>query len=190
MTHPYEDPSLPLQRRAQDLLARSTSRKAQKQLGAWLDASAQGALKAAVLDIALRSGVDLPEEAALWPGKRLLRRALGRESAARVRKNPIARDESFECQNCGRHVPIHGRTARDHCPYCLYSLHVDVVPGDRAEDCGGLLKPERLEQRDGKLIIHYRCVRCGAERRNRALTDGDPPDDWQALVDLGSREAP
>jgi len=34
-----------------------------------------------------------------------------------------------------------GYTARDHCPYCLYSKHLDIFPGDRKNECKGLMKP-------------------------------------------------
>ena len=38
-------------------------------------------------------------------------------------------DESFICENCGKKVTKLGYTARDHCPYCLYSKHLDINPG-------------------------------------------------------------
>lgn len=43
-------------------------------------------------------------------------------------------DEEFICEHCGQHVPKLGYSCRNHCPYCLYSKHVDVNPGDRQED--------------------------------------------------------
>lgn len=130
--------------------------------------------------------MELPDDAVDWPAKRLLRRARGREEEARRRTNPVARDEAFVCAHCGLDVPPHGRTARDHCPRCLRSLHVDVVPGDRAAGCGGLLDPYELERRGDDLRIRYRCRRCGAVKVNRALLDGDPPDDWGALLRVGA----
>lgn len=30
-----------------------------------------------------------------------------------------------------------GSNHRNHCPNCLYSLHVDIEPGDRESECGG-----------------------------------------------------
>ena len=48
------------------------------------------------------------------------------------------RDESFTCENCHKEVKPLGYTARDHCPYCLYSKHVDINPGDRQNTCKGL----------------------------------------------------
>ena len=44
-------------------------------------------------------------------------------------------DEEFICENCGKKVPKLGYSCRNHCPYCLHSKHVDINPGDRAENC-------------------------------------------------------
>ena len=145
-------------------------------------------LKRAVRDLARARGVELPDEAVTWPGKKLLRRAQGREAEARVRRNPIQRDEAFRCVGCGRDVPPHGRSARDHCPYCLVGLHVDAeVPGDRASPCGGILDPIAVHREAGRWILAYRCRSCGAERRNQVLMDGDPPDDWEKVTTLAGR---
>lgn len=74
-----------------------------------------------------------------------------------------SRKEDFLCLKCGQKVIGDGYT--NHCPACLYSQHVDVNPGDRGEDCGGLMRPIGLEpsKRGGYRILH-RCERCGAER--------------------------
>jgi hypothetical protein len=95
--------------------------------------------------------------------------------------NPTKRDEAFVCGHCGRDVPAHGRTARDHCPWCLRSRHVDVVPGDRAAGCGGLMDPIGMEVRGDRVVLQFRCRTCGHERPNVALTDGAVPDDPEAL---------
>lgn len=76
---------------------------------------------------------------------------------------------------------------RNHCPVCLYSKHVDVMPGDRASACGGLMPPVRLEHRSGKgLVVVHRCRRCGLERPNRVATDTAQPDDLDTLARLAS----
>lgn len=139
-----------------------------------------------VVDYGRKQGIDLPADAASWPAKRLLRACLNRSEGAQVRSNPIVRDEAFVCGHCGAAVPIHGRTARDHCPHCLRSLHVDNVPGDRAVSCHGILDPTACETRNGEWHIHYRCRRCGAVKSNRALLDGDPPDDVRVLARLSA----
>lgn len=137
-----------------------------------------GAARAALCAEARRRGVTLPDDAEGWPAKRLVRACLDRADEAQVRRNPVHRDEAFTCLVCGREVPAGGRRPRDHCPHCLWSQHVDVVPGDRAEGCGGLLRPVRvgLDGRGG-WAIDYRCEACGAARRNRVLDDLEPPDD-------------
>ncbi len=50
----------------------------------------------------------------------------------------------FVCKNCGKKVKFEaiGTKNRNHCPFCLYSLHVDrKFAGDRASSCQGLMKP-------------------------------------------------
>lgn len=94
-------------------------------------------------------------------------------------------DESFVCLHCGREVPPLGYTSRNHCPYCLWSIHIDVNPGDRANDCLGALRPIRTEPdpKKGFVIIH-RCEKCGEIRRNRAALRGNVPDDRSLLIKL------
>ena len=91
-------------------------------------------------------------------------------------------DEGFICKNCGREVLPLGYTSRNHCPHCLYSLHVDVLPGDRANACGGFLKPVSVVP-DGKkgYVIEFICEKCGAVVRNKAAKD----DDFEILLKIG-----
>jgi len=91
------------------------------------------------------------------------------------------RDEEFICENCGKKVSKLGYTSRDHCPYCLYSKHVDIMPGDREEDCKGLLKPIRVELDSKKgYVIIYKCEKCNAIRKNKAAED----DNKELLIQL------
>lgn len=78
-------------------------------------------------------------------------------------------DNGFVCRNCGFEVMPLLKTSRNHCPRCLCSLHVDVNPGDRASDCGGLLVPVLVEpdSKKGFVIVH-KCKKCGDTRRNKA----------------------
>ncbi len=73
--------------------------------------------------------------------------------------------EDFVCEHCGAEVKGNGYT--NHCPHCLYSKHVDINPGDRAENCGGLMEPIDLELKDGRYILVHRCQKCGFVRRNK-----------------------
>ena len=84
------------------------------------------------------------------------------------------RDEEFVCENCGKKVSKLGYTSRDHCPHCLYSKHVDNMPGDREAECRGLLKPVQVELDSKKgYVIIYKCEKCGAIRKNKAAVDDD-----------------
>ena len=82
-------------------------------------------------------------------------------------------DESFICENCGRKVQKLGYTARDHCPFCLFSKHVDINPGDRQNACKGLLKPIGLEKFKNTFKIIYKCIKCGMEHKNIMANDDD-----------------
>lgn len=167
------------------MIAAATSRPAQKRLGAILDED-RGLVEELISEAA-RRGVELPDEARRWPGKKLLRLSLGREPEARKRRNPIHRDDPFLCICCGAEVPPGGRIPRNHCPFCLRSLHVDEVPGARDSRCGGVMEPVGLELlgRVG-MIIRYRCSRCGHERPNRAMLEGALPDDAELLRKLST----
>ena len=88
-----------------------------------------------------------------------------------------ARGEEFRCRHCGMFVAptLYGGRHRNHCPYCLYSRHVDgVVPGDRASDCGGSMAPVGTFTRpNGEHVLLHRCLSCGLERYNRIAADDD-----------------
>jgi RNHCP domain len=64
----------------------------------------------------------------------------------------IMRNESFSCQNCQKEVTLHPTgSARNHCPHCLYSLHVDdTLPGDRLATCHGLMTPVGIDHKKNK----------------------------------------
>ena len=81
-------------------------------------------------------------------------------------------DEEFICENCGRKVEKLEYSCRNHCNHCLYSKHVDKNPGDRAEECHGLLEPIGIEISSKKgYIIIYKWKKCGAIRKNKAAKD-------------------
>lgn len=79
--------------------------------------------------------------------------------------------EDFDCGHCGASVIGGGYT--NHCPKCLWSKHVDVNPGDRAEECGGLMKPEKVEMEKGEFVIVHKCEKCGKVKRCRTSRDDD-----------------
>ncbi|MFT5679567.1 MAG: tRNA(Ile)-lysidine synthetase-like protein [Myxococcota bacterium] len=155
----------------QTLLEGVRSRGEIKRLGARIDQDPT--LWDAVVRLADAQGVEVESD---WSGKRLVRALLGRSGDAQVRKNPIRIDESFACVWCSEAVPHGGARVRDHCPRCLRSLHVDVVPGDRAADCGGVLHPTTMTLSGGEVVIQYRCGQCQATHQVRAHpTDKLPP---------------
>lgn len=80
-------------------------------------------------------------------------------------------DEAFTCQNCKSKVNPLNYTARDHCPNCLYSIHIDNNPGDRSCDCKGLLKPIGIDHFKDTYKIIYRCNKCGMIKRNIMARD-------------------
>ncbi|WP_207124482.1 RNHCP domain-containing protein [Actinocatenispora comari] len=101
-------------------------------------------------------------------------------------KKKAAQNTGFRCVHCHAQIPPHtGGGFRNHCPHCLHSVHVDVLPGDRAADCGGLLVPIAVDyhSKKGYQLIH-RCTRCGATRRNRTATNTHSPDNPDRLIAL------
>jgi hypothetical protein len=129
------------------------------------------ALRAELFALATSRGLDVEPDAS---AKRLVRALLARADAAQVRKNPIHRDEGFTCAHCGVAVAPGGAPVRDHCPICLRGRHVDVVPGDRAATCGGVLDPIAFERRP-EVVIRYRCRLCAHTFVVRAHPDDKVP---------------
>jgi hypothetical protein len=84
-------------------------------------------------------------------------------------------------------VPYGGKH-RNHCPYCLYSQHVDGrTPGDRANDCGGSMAPiGAFTRSNGEHVLVHRCLTCGVERNNRIAAD----DDFDLVLQLPAVEPP
>jgi DNA-directed RNA polymerase subunit RPC12/RpoP len=89
-------------------------------------------------------------------------------------------NEDFICENCQKEVKKSTYTARDHCPYCLYSKHVDINPGDRQNTCLGLLKPIGIEKFKDRYKIIYQCEKCGEIHKN--ITERE--DDINTIIQL------
>ena len=101
-------------------------------------------------------------------------------------RNPGRRSSApnwFHCIRCSRPVAAeaYGTAHRNHCPWCLWSRHVDEVPGDRESACHGAMEPIAVWARPGGdwAIIH-RCRKCGELESNRIAGD----DNELALVSL------
>jgi hypothetical protein len=87
--------------------------------------------------------------------------------------------EDFTCLVCGRVVSGDGYT--NHCPSCLWSRHVDVLPGDRAATCLGLMEPVGVLYGEREVRLAHVCVSCGYIGHNR-VSAHDDPDAVRALL--------
>ncbi len=94
----------------------------------------------------------------------------------------------FKCAHC--HVIISsahflsGVNNRNHCPYCLWSCHLDMyVAGDRLSACKGQMNPIGLTMKNGRnkyqldkrgeLMLVHQCIECGSLSINRIAADDD-----------------
>jgi DNA-directed RNA polymerase subunit RPC12/RpoP len=97
-----------------------------------------------------------------------------------------AENTGFVCAHCAADVPANtDGHYRNHCPFCLWSLHVDDLPGDRASDCRAPMEPVGLVEKSGKgwQVVH-RCTACGHRQPNRLVREGDAPDDLDLVLQL------
>jgi hypothetical protein len=95
-------------------------------------------------------------------------------------------DTAFVCEHCQRVVPgaAPGTEHRNHCPWCLWSRHVDLQTGDRRSGCRGTMEPLAIAvRRDGEWALVHRCTKCGLIRVNRIAGD----DSELMLVSLALR---
>ncbi len=81
-------------------------------------------------------------------------------------------NESFTCLNCGKFVEkdLNG-SSRNHCNFCLCSVHLDITPGDRLSQCHGRMFPIDIISIGGKNIIFHKCSMCNIIKKNKALID-------------------
>ena len=94
----------------------------------------------------------------------------------------------FKCMHCGAGVSsahlLSGVNNRNHCPYCLWSCHLDLfASGDRLSACKGAMKPVGLTvkksrnkyraESQGELMLIHQCVECAALSMNRIAADDD-----------------
>lgn len=99
-------------------------------------------------------------------------------------------NEGFTCANCGAEVlPTTCGAPRNHCPFCLYSMHVDIHVGDRANPCRGLMKPIGVVTEARKeYVIIYRCVKCRQKARSKIIPQRDiQPDNFDLIVKLSTK---
>lgn len=92
----------------------------------------------------------------------------------------------FTCENCNEEIhPVNNGRYRNHCPFCLYSVHLDNIPGDRTNSCRGLMKPLHLtyKSKKGWQIIHL-CLKCGVKKACRIAEDTVQTDSYKMLAEV------
>jgi len=92
----------------------------------------------------------------------------------------IKHNQEFVCRQCGAKVPLHQSSSRDHCHQCLFSLHVDVYPGDRKNRCRGVLEPIGIIIKKGKQQVVYKCRKCYKDTLNIIAED----DNREKIIEL------
>jgi hypothetical protein len=95
-------------------------------------------------------------------------------------------EDVFSCKYCQAYVHtqplLSGVHNRNHCPYCLWSRHVDLnKPGDRLSACKAIMQPIGLTIKPGRdkfgidcfgeLMLIHRCKECGKLSINRIAAD-------------------
>ena len=94
----------------------------------------------------------------------------------------------FKCAHCRSLVSsahlLSSVNNRNHCPYCLWSCHLDLyAAGDRLSACKALMKPIGLtlkmgrnkyrREAGGELMLVHECSGCKALSINRIAGDDD-----------------
>ena len=103
-------------------------------------------------------------------------------------KARLATFGDFKCAHChvlvsSAHL-ISGVNNRNHCPYCLWSCHLDLYAGgDRLSACKASMKPIGLTMKTGRnkyqreargeLMLIHQCIDCGTLSINRIAADDD-----------------
>jgi hypothetical protein len=95
-----------------------------------------------------------------------------------VSKKFTRKIENFTCRHCGKIVKGDGYT--NHCPFCLWSAHVDINPGDRQSACLGMMKPAGIAKGKRGWIIIHQCLKCGFQKRNKT----DAGDNFDEIIRL------
>ena len=104
-------------------------------------------------------------------------------------RNSVSSFGDFRCLQCHNLVSaahmLSGVNNRNHCPYCLWSCHLDLfAAGDRLSACKGQMRPIGLTMKKsrnkyrpevrGELMLIHECLECQALSINRIAADDDP----------------
>lgn len=102
--------------------------------------------------------------------------------------------QDFTCKHCLRLVSTHslfsGVQNRNHCPYCLWSRHMDLyTAGDRLAACKSGMQPVGLTLKQnhkkysfagsGELMLIHQCIECSKVSINRLASDDDADAVWE-----------
>jgi hypothetical protein len=102
-----------------------------------------------------------------------------------MKKGFLDINADFKCIHCRHHIStntaLSGVINRNHCPYCLYSRHMDLYrAGDRLSACKGAMKAVGLTLKktnkkygsaQGELMLVHCCEECGKLSINRIAAD-------------------
>jgi DNA-directed RNA polymerase subunit RPC12/RpoP len=95
----------------------------------------------------------------------------------------------FKCLHCGQYISadalLAGVNNRNHCPYCLWSRHLDwYQAGDRLSACKAGMHPVGLTMKrsrnkyaavaGGELMLVHQCIECESLSINRIAADDVP----------------
>jgi hypothetical protein len=97
-------------------------------------------------------------------------------------------DDGFLCKHCNVYVSsasfLSGVENRNHCPYCLWSRHLDLyAAGDRLSACKSPMKPigvtvkatgKKYGSARGELMLIHLCTDCESLSINRIAADDIP----------------
>ena len=122
----------------------------------------------------------------LAPDRQLARPRSHRMKPKRAGRNQT--DDGFLCKHCNVYVSsasfLSGVENRNHCPYCLWSRHLDLrVAGDRLSACKSPMKPIGLTTKvtnkkyspgRGELMLIHQCTECDTLSINRIAADDIP----------------
>ena len=100
----------------------------------------------------------------------------------------------FQCAHCGYLVSsahwLSGVHNRNHCPYCLWSRHLDLyAAGDRLSACKAPMQPIALTSKrsrnkyshgQGELMLVHQCTDCDSVSINRIAAD----DNADTILDI------
>jgi hypothetical protein len=98
------------------------------------------------------------------------------------------KNQDFRCMHCHNYVSAEAILAgvhnRNHCPYCLWSKHMDLfAAGDRLAACKAPMQPvgltlkriqkKYLSENQGELMLIHQCGDCARLSINRIAADDD-----------------